>query len=230
MYHIQSFHIHLLLTLIFAFLLSNCSTKTGSEYTGRYKLNDGLVLNVYEKNDALFLRPSMWRSIQYLQPSGIDSFYSRLHSQIKFTYNRNSEGAIISLEISGHDEIGGTAEKMSAQDTLAIEFLEMEKIDRAIATLNNPTEEQITSLGFKLVSSYPSKVKSWVSFAKHYESEFPNSAALKQIIGIGSLMAGNRAEALQALEEAYRINPEDTFTASCLTLLGSTKVPDEPKG
>ncbi len=204
-----------------------------SEYVGRYSLKPDLVLNVKTDGELLTLLPSFWGSAQILDPIQKDSFVSLLHPRMQFKFNRDSTGKVISLTSSGNNEINGTAQKLPSGEYLAVELLLSGDSPAAIAKLKTNeemiNENRLVHLGFQLISNYPSRASSAVSFLSAFESKYPRSADLQQVIGLGSMLAKDRKRARSAFQKAFLIDPTDRLSQSVLRILDPENATPPPK-
>ena len=206
-------------------------TDNYSEYIGRYSLKKDLVFEVKKEGELLTLLPSFWGTAQILDSIGTDKFASLLHPRMQFEFKRDSTGKIISLTSTGNNEINGTASRLNNNEYEVVELLMSGKINQALIKLENSSkdfsEKQIVNLGFALIK-IPSKVNNGISFVSAFEAKYPNSIDLQHIIGLGSLIANKREDALNAFEKAHLIDPENSLTKSSLRLLKSPNASPAP--
>ncbi|NNE97757.1 MAG: hypothetical protein HKN25_01920, partial [Pyrinomonadaceae bacterium] len=204
-----------------------------TDYIGRYNLKPDLVLEVTQDGEHLKLLPSFWGSAIVFNPIGKDKFESLLRPRMKFEFKRDPKGQVVELVSTGNRELNGVARRLPRGDSKAVEFLLAGKAGKAKAKLDQPSEKvseaRIVKLGFNLLRFRPSQAKCALEFLSSFESQYPNSADLQQLIGLASLMSKNRQNALNAFRKAAAIEPGDSMSASAIRLLDPNKAAPTPK-
>ena len=204
-----------------------------SEYTGRYALKTDLILEIKIESGLLTLRPSFWGSLQILESKETDKFFSLLHPHMKFEFNRDDTGMIVSLTASGHKEIHGAALKLAHDDIQVVEHILSGRVEEALKRLNEPeekaTEDRILDLGSKLVQNRLSQPQMAVEFASAMESNYPNSVDLKHILAFAYLLTNDRENALPTFKRASMIDPENSITKTALRLLDPENTSPPPE-
>jgi len=204
-----------------------------SDYLGRYRLNDDLVLVVSDRDGLLTFLPSFWQTALILEPGGGDRFSSLLHTEIKFEFHRDAEGLVSELEVSGYEVIAGKASRLAPPERLPAEALLAGDPDEALRLLEKAGEvtlERALGLAFQLLSYFPSRAATAAGFLDGIAERFPTSADAQEARGVAWVNAGDRDQALDAFRQAVALDEDRSSVRLALRHLDPDLAQSEPEG
>ncbi|MDC6365562.1 MULTISPECIES: hypothetical protein [Flavobacteriaceae] len=226
-----------LLSLLASVFLFSCgsikedSINHKNQYVGRYLMKPDFVVEIYKTDSVYKILPSFWKAARTIDSVNVNEFTYRDNTRILF--ERDSTDKIVAVKLTGHHELEGIGKKLGDNDIQPVEFLLSGRIDAAIEkmknNINSLSEERIIGLSFSLLKNYPSKAEDCLRFASAFETLYPNSVDLHQVIGLANLLAENRQEAKIAFEKAYALDKENSLSYNAVRLLGSLNVAQSPK-
>ena len=202
-----------------------------ASYVGRYAHGPDMVLEVYDEEGFLAVRPSFWRTPLILEQRGEDEFVGLQHDRFRFSFRRDGEGRVIALEAEGSDDFQGESRRLGEEERLPVEVLLARDGAGAAAALargEGVDEGRISRLGFAFLLNFPSRANVAVEFLEAFESTFSESADLHVALAHASMIAGERDQARESFERARALEPDNSTARLALQHLGAG--PQDPGG
>jgi predicted esterase len=193
-----------------------------SAYTGRYRLSDGSVLIVEERERELTLRPLFWRAVQPLRRVSRDTFDVEERTDRQATFIRDASGRVVAVKLVGFGD-DGTFPRLSA-GRVPTELLMAGRPREAASQMLRADPggvESFVRIGRTLLQKFPSKSADAVVFFSTLAGHDPKAASIQAALGDAYMAAGQRRLALASYRRAHASDATNKEALRALRRLGA---------
>jgi hypothetical protein len=205
------------------------AAQNDNDFTGRF--TDGVDYVVYFERSkyGLTLRPALWTATQLLRPSGKDEFVVVDRPERGVTFQRDDMGRVVSVTIRGMEGEGLKLLRAGRAQQQQLLLLPVELIlsgrgrDGARVLLAKGVRDagRFIELARNVLTRFPSKSNSVVSFLSEAAPQFPHDAPLHALLGYAYVEAGSRRAALSSFRLAYSLEPTNKEAIAGLAMLNA---------
>lgn len=199
------------------------AARPADEFAGRYTDGEDYVVYFERSGYGLTVRPALWTATQLLSGNGADRFVVADRPARTVVFRRDGARRVTGVVIRGFDGEERTLSRAGPR-LLPVELLlagRGREAARAYLADGALDVGRVTRLAERVLTGFPSKSASVVSFLSIIATRFQESAALHTLLGYAQVAAGERQSARRSFLKAYRLSPNDKDAISGLARLGA---------
>lgn len=208
-----------ILLILCSFITANGQSRPNRDFTGVYKLDEINILNVWEKENELLMKPFFWTTTLHLLPLAGDSFTVRDHTDRKIIFRRNGKDVIDAVQLVNFRAETGQYTKVSAMQPL--QYIFNNYADKGIQELMKLKTDSTVffTIGSLLVQRFATKRQLAENYLRALQKYFPASPSVYDLLGDNYMAAFKRPQATEAYRQAFKLDPGNNGIATTLKLL-----------